>query len=76
MRWDILQLGGRTHLSFLAASLVLFAFLALVREDTTRADLAICGTMVLALWALIGLRAYMTAQHIKRRYLRGATDAC
>jgi hypothetical protein len=61
----ILHLLRRKHLIFLAASLVLFGYLALVRNDTTPADLAICGGMVLALWLLTGLRAYLAAGQVR-----------
>ena len=75
MRQGILQRLGRKRLTFLVLSLVLFAYLALVREDTTRADLAIGGSMVLALWALAALRAFMPAGQMQQPDRRGTTDA-
>jgi hypothetical protein len=70
-----LHLVGRKRLILLALSLVLLAYLALVRNDTTRSDLATGGGMVLALWGLAGWRAYMTAGETSRQLHRGTTDA-
>ncbi len=71
---DALQLIGRKHAAFLAASVVLLAWLAL-RDDTNAADLAFGGGVVAALWALTGIRAYMKRDEARREAPRGNPHA-
>ncbi len=71
---DALQLVGRKHTAFLAASVVLLAWLAF-RDDTNAADLAFGGGLVAALWALTGIRAYMKRDEIRREAPRGNSNA-
>jgi hypothetical protein len=68
-----LRLVGRKHLAYLALSLILFGYLAFVRDDTTRAELAFGLSLVVALWVLTGIRSYMN--ETGRSAHRGAIDA-
>jgi hypothetical protein len=73
MLHDALRLVGRKHLAYLALSLILFGYLAFVRDDTTRAELGFGLALVAALWVLAGIRAYM--KQTERTAHRGAIDA-
>jgi hypothetical protein len=70
---DALHLVGRKHGSFLALSIVLLAWLWF-RADTTNADLALGGCFVVALWFLVGVRAYMRRDDWRAAH-RGNQDA-
>ena len=67
------QLIGRKHAIFLALSLLFLAYMALLRPDTTGSGLAMGGGLVLAVWALIGIRTYTKLAEARRD--RGNTHA-
>ena len=71
---EILRLVGPKHATFLALSLVLLGYLAL-RTDTTGADLGFGAALVLMLWALVGVRAYMRRDEPRREAPRGTPHA-
>jgi hypothetical protein len=74
MAREILRLVGPKHAAFLALSLVLLSYLAL-RADTTRAELGFGAALVLVLWALVGVRAYMRRDQPRREAHRGTPHA-
>jgi hypothetical protein len=74
MAREILRLVGPKHAIFLALSLVLLSYLAL-RADTTGADLGFGAALVLVLWALVGVRAYMRRHEPRREAPRGTPHA-
>jgi hypothetical protein len=74
MAREVLRLVGPKHAAFLALSLVLLSYLAL-RADTTGADLAFGALLVVALWALAGVRAYMRRHEPPREAPRGMPHA-
>jgi hypothetical protein len=67
---EILRLVGRKHAAFLAVSIILLGCLAL-RADTTNTELGFGAVLVLALWALTGIRAYMRRDEPRREAPRG-----
>ena len=70
---DAYLLVGRKHAIFLALSLVFLAYMAFLRPDTTGSDLAMGGALVVALWALIGIRTY--SRLVESRRARGNNHA-
>jgi hypothetical protein len=74
MAREILRLVGPKHAAFLALSLVLLSYLAL-RADTTAADLGFGAALVVVLWALAGVRAYMRRDQPRRQAPNGTPHA-
>ena len=71
---DILRLVGPKHAAFLVISLALLGYLAL-RADTTAAELGLGAVLVLVLWALTGVRAYMRRDEPRREAPPGTPHA-